>query len=255
VRFCLLFVCCFALSGQSSLALLGAGGPPSAPSGPAYITSNSAASTSGTSVQTGTGKNTAGANLITFSISTYGITNASSGTICDQLGTGTCSSSASTWTCGTNYTVAGGGASIVTCWASPGVTGSNYTVYYQCPSGGTCYPSIGWMAFSGAASSGVHDQENGNNNVGGTSSHPGSITPGTTNEIISSAFSSNDSPSGWSVATPTMAVVQTQLGVAFQSQPLAIAYLIDSSSTAINPTWSWTGAIAGAINIDSFNHQ
>lgn len=134
---------------------------------------------------------------------------------------------------------------------APAHVGSGHTFTIQNPDGG--YPSAIVMWFSGSASSPV-DQTNGTTFSSNASPQPGSITPGSANELIIAALSLNASLSGnaptvnQSFLTPAK-FNDFSSGNNFGS---AASYLIQGSAAAVNPTFSLFAADGGVIQIASF---
>jgi hypothetical protein len=103
-------------------------------------------------------------------------------------------------------------------------------------SGGS-YPAISVLALSGAANS-PFDVENGGSTGSASSLQPGSVTPSVDNEIVITGLGG--------VTQGTMSInsgftISDQFaynGSAFGS---SLAYLVQTTATAENPTWSWNG--------------
>lgn len=114
----------------------------------------------------------------------------------------------------------------------------------------TSQDCIAVQAWAGAASS-PFDQQNGSQGAGsGTSIQPGSITPTAANELIVAgvdAINSSTSPTVNSGMTITDSSAVSP-GFAF-----GMAYLVQTSASAINPTWSYSSAgFDQTTNIASF---
>jgi hypothetical protein len=104
-------------------------------------------------------------------------------------------------------------------------------------SGTGVYGSMTAAAFSGAAAS-PFDLENGAASVSGTTLQPGSITPSEGNELVISA--GGDAMDGTPTPDGGFTVVARAAfsgGVCFGSH---LAYLVQTSAVAANPTWTYT---------------
>lgn len=125
--------------------------------------------------------------------------------------------------------------------------GSGHTFTVSAASG---YPSICVLAFSGKNASAAFDQQNGA--IGSaTSIQPGSVTPTIGNELVVCGLG-HENNSG---ATPTInggftAITKGYSGGAYEGSGLA--YLIQTTATAANPTWSITNSAALASTIATF---
>lgn len=82
----------------------------------------------------------------------------------------------------------------------------------------------------------------------GTSLQPGSITPPAANSLLITALANRVNTtyavnSGYTITNQHNFVAAGQVGV-------ALAYLIETTPTAQNPTWSWVGAgVGGAVHM------
>jgi hypothetical protein len=94
------------------------------------------------------------------------------------------------------------------------------------------------------------DQSNGTNSLTGvTSLQPGSVTPGSNNEVvIGMAGIGGASPSANSGYT-SFASISTSSGV---YDGLGAGYLVQSTAAATNPTFSWFGSSAASAVIGTF---
>jgi hypothetical protein len=119
-------------------------------------------------------------------------------------------------------------------------TSASHTFSY---SGG--YAAMEAQAFSGSASGAVLDQSNSAVTTGG---QPGSITPTHDNELVVASWSS-DASSNPTISSP-YTITDSDLwngGVTYGS---AMAYAVQTTAAATNPTW--TGAGDHAMIIASF---
>ena len=156
-------------------------------------------------------------------------------------------SKSNTWNALTVEETAGNVKSILY-WCSPTTVGSGHTVNV---SGAGSYPSITAHAFSGTNGSPFDLESAGGNTGGGTTVQPGSLTASEANCLLvtsmgsSFAISSNTINSGFSAIT----TVALQSGVC---QGTDTAYLIQTTATAVNPTFSWTTASQSNCVMASF---
>lgn len=181
-------------------------------------------------IHTTTGVDTTGANLIVL-FAAY------------EAGSTVSDSKSNTWTALTPKG-SGGVAQLFYCF-NPTV-GSGHT-FSTTP---ITYGGIFMAAFSGATSS-PFDVENGVAPGSGTSIQTGSVTPSLNNELIITGINL-----GGSAASPTINSGFTQTdsinansGVSYGG---SLAYLIQTSASAVNPTWSWTNAATNPAVIATF---
>lgn len=180
---------------------------------------------------TTTGINTTGADIIVIGIS-------------DNVGGSTLSdSSGNTWTPLSPSTGTSGVSTLYYC-QSP-TTSPSHTFTLTATSN---FMSIYVTAFSGSLAAPL-DQSNRANSGFTTTIQPGSVTPSQNNELIvthvckgidTSSFSIN---SGFSIIDSVTGVGSTHYGG-------AIAYLVQSTAAAVNPTWTSaqiTGATIGSF--------
>lgn len=136
--------------------------------------------------------------------------------------------------------------------ANPTVgTGHTFTL------GGTnIYAGIEVASFSGITSTSPFDQQNGvagSAADGGTATaQPGSITPSENNELVVAGICVSDSSTV--TINSGMTVAPGQIPYAGGSNPtIAIAYIVQTTAAAINPTWDgWAGTAGAAFTIASF---
>lgn len=166
-----------------------------------------------------------------------------------QVGGGVMSDSKSnTWTeIGPSATSAGGQIISLFYVLNPTV-GSGHTFDF----GGTgAYPTLCVQAWSGSAG-GLKDQSNSSASGGLVSSiQPGSITPTQNNELVVTA-------SGWdqagNTATDPTGYTRTDYiaGVGGVNYADQFEYQIQTTATATNPTWNYSGPNNAAVIIASF---
>lgn len=127
-----------------------------------------------------------------------------------------------------------------------GTVGLNHTFTYE---GTSVYVSVAVAAFSGSAAT-PFDQENGASSPSTNSLATGSITPSEDNELVIAGFSSN---SGETISiNASMTITDQEPYVGGNSFSVALAYIIQTTAGAINPSWSWTSTAAAAARIASF---
>jgi len=200
----------------------------------ALITNTGQGSTTSNGFTT-TAIDTTGANFLVLSL----VTGISSGAISDSNG--------NTWSPLTQYSDGFGDRYCQLFYVANATVGAGHTFSVT---GIANFPSLFIAAFSGVASS-PFDVENGNTNAVNTSVQPGSITPGANNELIITGLQYSDS------STPTVNSSFTITdflpgGVTFGQEGGALAYLIQTTATAENPTWSWTSNSNNTAVIASF---
>lgn len=221
---------------QIAVIKKGAGGAPP-PGGIELLSSIGQASTNGLGFTTAS-IDTTGASLIVSVISDYVGETAS--VLTDSEG--------NTWTVSTATTASNTRCRIAYC--VPSSTSASHTFTLSGPAG--MYPSLCVAAFSGTHATPL-DQANGTGTTGATSAQPGSVTPsedgeliitGTSHEVVGAlsvngGFTINDQePSGGG----------TNIGV-------SMAYYVQPTAGAINPTWSWTGSNNAAARIATFKAE
>ncbi len=115
--------------------------------------------------------------------------------------------------------------------------------------GTNLYGKISVATFSGAATSPL-DQELSNYSASATSLATGSITPTQDNELVL-ALISNNQPFG---STPTVSgyTVGPWVTADGNANGAGIAYLIQTTATATNPTWAWTTTSKSCVLAISF---
>lgn len=168
---------------------------------------------------------TTGADLIVLTVSWY--TAGSAITVSD--------SKSNTWTPRTTRTSDFINTAIM--YFRGGSVGSGHT--FTVSSVGTSFSAIVVAAFSGSASV-PYDVENGAGNGGspGTSLQTGNVTPSEDNELVITGMGLNASMASTAIngAFVIPEAMAYNSGVNFGA---ALAYLIQTTATAANPTWSW----------------
>lgn len=194
-----------------------------------------ASTVKGTAINGGTTDaiDTTGANLIVLAINQYSNVSV---TASDSKG--------NTWTALTARKSAGGFGTTLYYCASPSVgTGHTFTV-----SGTGAYPNIGVIAVSGAAASPFDLEEGVSAGTTSTSHQPGSLTPSEDNCLVISSNSNG----GTSLSINSSFTASTVNNTGGSYVGGGIAYKIQTTAGAENPTWSWTTSTVRASAIASF---
>lgn len=179
---------------------------------------------------TSTSIDTTGAN---FLVANLVIINGGSATLTDSYG--------NTWTALTSY----GNSTQAQLYyvASPTVgTGHTFTI-----TGSSQFPALAVASFSGVASSSPLDVEIGNTASSATSCSTGSLTPTSNNELMITGIGTVSSHA----PTVNIGTVTDSLGEA-ASWGVGLAYLVQTSATAENATWSQTVTQDMQVNIAFF---
>ncbi len=187
-----------------------------------------------------TGFNSSGADLLVIAISAYepGV----DGTFVVE------DSKTNTWTPLTQQVDGVNRSQLYYC--VPGVkVGASHTFTVRNPLT-AIYPWIGVAAFQGAHSSPYNSDVTGAHAASGTTVQPGSITPPEGNCVLVTSLTYGTG-TGAPLTLSGFTVLSTDIigGTAYSG---AIAYQIQTTATAINPTWSWTGSSANAVTMASF---
>lgn len=177
-----------------------------------------------------------GGNLVVVAVSSYDLTSAP--TVSDSKG--------NTYNALTARVYAGSHR-VQLFYAENATVGSGHTFTVT---GSTSYASISVNVFSGAKSSGAFDQQNGAAGANSPAS-TGSVTPTEDNEVVVAGIALDSAPSGLSIngGFSTPAVAYFAGGSAYG---VGSAYLIQTTATAANPAWSWTGGSQEPTAIATF---
>jgi hypothetical protein len=140
-----------------------------------------------------------------------------------------------------------GAVARVTFWYAKNATvGSNHTFTYN-GCGGTCYPTIYVQAWSGSDLTAPFDVENGASGAAISSLATGSVTPNQANSLLLAATNP------WTVSISSIDSSFTiddsrayNPGFEFAG---AVAYLVQGSAAAVNPTFTYSGSTAGAAAV------
>lgn len=113
------------------------------------------------------------------------------------------------------------------------------------------FSSICVTGFSGVKTSSPFDVENGHGDASGaTTEAPGSITPSENNELVVSGLDTGLGGQPYTIDSGfTISCQDDGGGVNF---PGALAFIIQTSAGAVNPTWTLTGSTQAAATIASF---
>lgn len=129
--------------------------------------------------------------------------------------------------------------------ATPTV-GSGHTASY---SEAAFYGSMGFSVYSGADAAPA-DAENGAGTNSGTSLACGSVTPSADGALIVAVLCSLNL-TGVSIDSG-FTIIDDVGGNATNRAKVVVAYMIQTTAAAVNPTWSWTGTAGAAAAIASF---
>lgn len=120
--------------------------------------------------------------------------------------------------------------------------------------GGSGFPGLAWAAFSGAVAT-PHDQNSGGgSNTSATALSPGSLTPSETNEILLSCLALiPPGTSSTEIIDSSFSVIDQVTAVNGGTNAGAVlAYQIQTTITARNPLWGWTGTSDAVATMESF---
>lgn len=199
-----------------------------------------AGSSNTTSVTTGS-LDTTGANLLIAATSDYD--HASTLTITD--------SKSNSWTCRTASTTVSSPRARL-CYSQGGTVGSGHTFTATgTGGGGTTYPAIMVLALSGSATSPADVQEQHDAAVGVTSLQDETgITPSVNNEIVLAVLANN--AAAGTVTIDSGFTVNTQAYGSGTNMGGSLAYKIQTTAAAVNPTFSWATSTDASLVLDSF---
>ena len=169
--------------------------------------------------------NTTGATLLTVVIEGYNAT----GTVSDHY--------ANSWNYLTTQSVSGVGHLTIAYAYGPAV-GASET--FTCS---VVYAGCKASAWSGTlTTSSVYDTQNGASSSSATSLATGSITPAQTGELILSGWGTRNNSGQGGTAAVTASLTILDCATVSTGDADCDAYLVDSNSSGINPTWSWNSA-------------
>lgn len=135
-------------------------------------------------------------------------------------------------------------------WSTPSSVGASHTFT---ATGSGNFPSICVQAWSGALTPSPFDVENGAVNSSTSSLATGSVTPSQDNELVVAAFGATES---YSSITLSFTLSDSQAYSGGVNLASGAAYLVETTATAKNPTWSFTGGPSdAAAAIATFKYQ
>lgn len=181
---------------------------------------------------------TTGADLIIVSAGWFG--NVSPFNITDSKG--------NSWTALTQQTEGSGVRARLWYVQNPTV-GSGHT-FTTDMSGGVGYPSIDVTAWSGSVST-PFDVENGNTGNASTI-QPGSITPSVDNCLVVTGLSFDNNSGGAVSIDSGFTIAETVAYESTHHEGSALAYKIQTTAGAVNPTWNITTSAPIAATIAAF---
>ena len=142
------------------------------------------------------------------------------------------------------------GSYIQLVYAKNPTVGTNHTFSWA-GTGGKAYPTLMVAGFNRTDTSANADQENGATSASASTLATGSITPTTANQLIVTAVSHGQG----SVTIDSGFTEIADVGqVGAQHVAGAMAYKVQTSAAAVNPTWNAGGAGTIAAAIASFKH-
>ncbi len=198
------------------------------------LVATSSATAGGSSVTT-PAINTTGASLIVV----VGSTNAGTSTVSDNK--------SNTWHVLSTW--AGGNNDIQIFYAYTPTTSSTQTFTITSVGSGN-YPSLVVSAWSGTlATSAVFDTQNGSSTTNSvTSFGTGSITPASMGELLIGGLGMGPCTAPTNISlSPGFSILGSNGVTGCQGEAVSSAYLIDSSTNAIGPQWSWSPIVGGVV--------
>lgn len=187
--------------------------------------------------------NTSGATLLTVMVVYY-----------TPGGTATLSDSKSnTWTPLTIYTASDGTGQLYYC-KNP-IVGSGHTFTLTDDGGGSDYNALAVAAFSGTNTAANADGDVGAGSASVTTQQPGSLTPSLDNGVVVTGLMFVDS-SQVGDATINSGFTVTNSKSSAVGYSVALAYKIQTTAAAVNPTWTSPSAANTMIAaMTSFKHS
>jgi len=179
--------------------------------------------------------NTTGANLLIVGVAWYNPS--SPGALTDSKG--------NTWTPLTAQTGQNPDSQIFYC-ANP-IVGSGHTFTYT---GVSIYSPICVSAYSGVATSSPLDVQNGAGFSTSLNSQPGSVTPSANNALLVTFTGANNSVA--SAVIDSSFTITDQIAGGGGNWFGAMAYQIQTTATARNPSWTFNAVTTGASEIAVF---
>ena len=185
---------------------------------------------------------TTGADLLVVAVSSYTA----------QAAPTTSDSQTNTWQALTAYdnTASSGIVRVQFFYDATPSTSTSHT--FSATHANNAYPTIAVMAFSNTGAT-PFDTESGAGNNGPLTIQPGSVTPAAGNSVLLSAISNNGNGGTFSISGG-LAELHDLGAVSGQGVALAVAYEIQTTATARNPTWTASHNTGGLVaNIAVFS--
>lgn len=146
-------------------------------------------------------------------------------------------SKVNTWTALTQWGLAGDeGAQLY--YAKNATVGAGHTFT---TSGANSFSPVAVLALAGGDLTAPFDVENGTH-VLSTTIQPGSITPGSNNEIVICGYGGDDTGTAVHSIDSGFTKVEDIAFVGGNSFSIALGYIIQTTAGAVNPTWSGPGS-------------
>jgi hypothetical protein len=175
--------------------------------------------------------------LIVVGVAYYGINAAP--TISDSAG--------NTYACLTERNITSGATRL--CYKQNATVSATHTFS---ATGTGSYASIAVQAWSGGRTLNTVDVQNGSNTAGATSLATGTITPSEANTLVVTVVN-NWTDTGTSRTIGDSYTITNQVGYSLsQHFPIALAWKVQTTAVATNPTWSWSGSQPANAAIASF---
>lgn len=203
----------------------------------ALVSHTSVASSGGANVTTA-GINTAGATLL---VAVIGFLSAGGRTM------SLTDSNSNTWS---QLTQNDGTLANQTYYAVNPTVGAGHT-FTGTNGGTTAYGSLCVAAFSGVVTTTPFDQSNGAQNASSTTQQPGSITPSANNELVVTTLE-NNTPLNTLTINGSYSITDQVTAVGGNTVGSGLAYWVQTTATATNPTWTQSVASAANLVIMSF---
>lgn len=203
------------------------------------VVTATAGSATGTNVTTGA-VDTTGATGLVLIASTY-----AGGGAVDSIS----DSKGNTWTALTPQATSFPRVTIY--YSIPTSVGSGHTFTNTVTAG---FPSLAVYALAGTHATTFYDsvQSGANSNSGAaTSLQPGSVTPSQANCIVITGFG-NDPGAGSLAIDSSFSTPLVTTYLAANHEGVGAAYIIQTSASAVNPTWSWSGGARASAPIAVF---
>lgn len=155
-------------------------------------------------------------------------------------------SKSNTWT---PLTVRNSGNNVgnVLYYAKNPIVGSGHTFTLTSVNG---FSSICVAGFSGTDTTSPFDVQNGAGGTSGATRQTGSITPSVDNELVIAGIGAGASGDPFSINV-SFTIAQQDSGGA-SAFPSALAYIVQTSAAAVNPTWTLNASDQSGVSIASF---